>query len=134
MTVPNNSIANMRCEACRVAAPQVTEAEMARLLLQVPQWEILEQDGSKRLRRRFHFDSFSRALAFTNEVGAIAEEQGHHPTLLTEYGSVTVTWWSHKIGGLHVNDFIMAGKTDRLFFQHGASGDGLPDPGGAGAL
>ncbi|MGH8658051.1 MAG: 4a-hydroxytetrahydrobiopterin dehydratase [Gammaproteobacteria bacterium] len=133
MTVPI-SIANMRCDACRADAPQVTEAEMARLLVHVPQWEILEQDGSKRLRRRFRLDSFAQALAFTNEVGIIAEEQGHHPSLLTEYGGVTVTWWSRKIGGLHVNDFIMASKTDRLFSQRGASGDGLPDPGGARAL
>jgi len=134
MTVPNNSIVNMRCEACRADAPHVTEAEMARLLLQVPQWEILEQDGSKRLRRRFRFDSFAQALTFTNDVGVIAEEEGHHPSLLTEYGRVTVTWWSRKIRGLHINDFIMAGKTDRLFSQHGASGDSLPDPGGVGAL
>lgn len=82
----------------------------------------------------FRFDSFAQALAFTNEVGIIAEEQGHHPSLLTEYGSVTVTWWSHKIGGLHVNDFIMAGKTDRLFSQHGASGDSRADPSGVGAF
>ncbi|MGH8594736.1 MAG: 4a-hydroxytetrahydrobiopterin dehydratase [Gammaproteobacteria bacterium] len=134
MSDPNSDIANMRCEACRADAPKVAEPEMARLRLQVPQWEILEQDGIKRLCRRFRFDSFAQALAFTNEVGTIAEEQGHHPSLLTEYGRVTVAWWSNKIGGLHVNDFIMAGKTDRLFSQHRASGDGLPDPGGAGAF
>jgi 4a-hydroxytetrahydrobiopterin dehydratase len=64
------------------------------------------------LERLFHFPSFADALAFTNWVGAIAEDEGHHPALLTEWGQVTVTWWTHKIRGLHRNDFIMAAKTE----------------------
>ena len=64
------------------------------------------------LERLFHFPSFADALAFTNRVGAIAEDEGHHPALLTEWGQVTVTWWTHKIRGLHRNDFIMAAKTE----------------------
>jgi 4a-hydroxytetrahydrobiopterin dehydratase len=66
------------------------------------------------LEKRFEFPDFAGALAFTNKVGEIAEEEGHHPKLTTEWGSVVVTWWSHKIGGLHRNDFIMAAKTDKL--------------------
>lgn len=111
---PMRDLASMRCEACRADAPKVTEAETAKLLLQVPQWEVLEEEGARRLRRRFRFDNFAQALAFTNAVASVAEEHGHHPSLLTEYGSVTVTWWSRKINGLHVNDFIMAAKTDGL--------------------
>ena len=80
----------------------------------IPEWNLIEVDGIKRLTRTFRFNDFREALAFTNEVGAIAEEEGHHPALLTEWGSVTVTWWTHKIRGLHVNDFIMAAKTDAL--------------------
>ena len=60
------------------------------------------------------FKNFRHALAFTNAVGAIAEEVGHHPALLTEWGKVTVTWWSHEMRGLHRNDFIMAARTDVL--------------------
>ncbi len=67
------------------------------------------------LERTFRFRDFAGALAFTARVGAEAEAQGHHPFLLTEWGRVTVTWWTHKIKGLHRNDFIMAARTDRLY-------------------
>lgn len=103
------------CVACRKDAPTVTEEERVLLKPQVPDWETLVVDGEERLRRAFAFDDFADALAFTNRVGAIAEEEGHHPALLTEWGRVTVSWWTHKIGGLHVNDFIMAAKTDDLY-------------------
>ena len=81
---------------------------------QIPDWQIVERDGIRRLERVFRLKDFAQALAFTNKVGAIAEAEGHHPALLTQWGSVTVTWWTHKIRGLHRNDFIMAAKTDRL--------------------
>ena len=81
----------------------------------MPEWQIVEQDGVKRLKRVFKFDDFAKALAFTNRVGEIAEEEDHHPVLVTEWGRVTVTWWTHKIGGLHRNDFVMAAKTDRQY-------------------
>jgi 4a-hydroxytetrahydrobiopterin dehydratase len=77
----------------------------------------VEKDGIKRLERSFLFDDFAQALAFTNKVGQIAEEEGHHPDILTEWGRVTVSWWTHKIGGLHKNDFIMAAKTDNLVLE-----------------
>ena len=104
-----------KCVACRRDAPTVTDAEIAELHPQVPDWELVELDGIKRLRRVFPFDDFAQALAFTDAVGAVAEEQGHHPALLTEWGRVTVSWWTHKIKGLHRNDFIMAAKTDELY-------------------
>ncbi len=106
---------NEKCEACREGAPTVTEEEKALLKPEVPEWDIIEEDGIERLRRTFEFDDFQSALDFTNEVGAAAEEEGHHPAILTEWGSVTVTWWTHKIGGLHRNDFVMAAKTDELY-------------------
>lgn len=102
------------CEVCRVGAPQVTEEEIVRLKTQVPDWEIVENGGIKKLTRTYMFANFNEAINFTQKVGALAEEQGHHPALLTEWGKVTVTWWTHKIGGLHRNDFIMAAKTDLL--------------------
>jgi len=105
----------MRCAACRRDAPPVTAEEIARLQPQIPDWRLLERDGIPRLERVFVFDNFAAALAFTNQVGALAEAEGHHPALLTEWGRVTVTWWTHKIRGLHRNDFIMAAKTDALF-------------------
>ena len=102
------------CTACRADAPRVTEEEIAELRPQIPDWQIVERDGIPRLERAFRLKNFAQALDFTNKVGALAEGEGHHPALLTQWGSVTVTWWTHKIRGLHRNDFIMAAKTDRL--------------------
>jgi 4a-hydroxytetrahydrobiopterin dehydratase len=108
------TLAGMKCEACRAGAPTVTEEEMAALRPQVPEWRVETRDGEARLERVFPFPDFAEALAFTNRVGALAEEEGHHPALLTEWGRVTVGWWTHKIRGLHRNDFVMAAKTDAL--------------------
>jgi 4a-hydroxytetrahydrobiopterin dehydratase len=108
-------LTQMKCVACRRDAPTVTDAENNEFHPQVSDWDIVEVDGIKRLRRVFSFDDFSQALDFTEKVGALAEEEGHHPALLTEWGRTTVTWWTHKIMGLHRNDFIMAAKTDELY-------------------
>lgn len=103
-----------KCEACRAGAPRVTPEEAADLRRQVPEWELAEIDGIPRLERTYRFSNFVEALAFTNRVGELAEEEGHHPAILTEWGRVKVSWWTHKIRGLHRNDFIMAAKTDGL--------------------
>jgi len=108
-------LVQMKCVACRKDAPQVTKEEIAEFIPQVPEWKIVERDHIKRLERAYKFKDFSQALNFTNQVGAHAEEEGHHPALLTEWGQVTVTWWTHKIKGLHSNDFIMAAKTDKSY-------------------
>jgi 4a-hydroxytetrahydrobiopterin dehydratase len=108
-------LSDEECVACRSDAPTVTDDELAELRPRVPDWELLELDGVPRLRRTFGFDDFGHALEFTNRVGAIAEAEGHHPALLTEWGRVTVSWWTHKIRGLHRNDFVMAAKTDELY-------------------
>ena len=109
-----SELSEMKCTACRGDEPTLTEAEISGLRPRVPDWQLVERDGIKRLERVFGFRNFAEALAFTNRVGEQAEEEGHHPALLTEWGRVTVTWWTHKIGGLHRNDFIMAAKTDEL--------------------
>lgn len=103
-----------RCVACRRDSPRVTDTEIAELKPEIPSWELVERDAIRRLERVFPFSDFAGALAFTNRVGALAQEEGHHPSLLTEWGRVTVTWWTHKIHGLHRNDFVMAAKTDSL--------------------
>ena len=109
------ALKEMRCVACRSDAPTVTEAEIAELHPQISEWEIVEQDGVKKLTRVFRLDDFAQALAFTNALGQLAEEEDHHPALLTEWGQATVTWWTHKIKGLHRNDFVMAAKADDLY-------------------
>ena len=109
-----SELAGMKCTACRGGEPTLTNAEIAGLQPQVPEWQVVEREGIKQLERTFEFENFAQALAFTNQVGEQAEQEGHHPALLTEWGSVTVTWWTHKIGGLHQNDFIMAARTEEL--------------------
>jgi 4a-hydroxytetrahydrobiopterin dehydratase len=108
------NLAAGKCIACRAGEPTLTEGEIYMLQPQVPEWQVKEVDGMKRLEKIFKFKNFAQALEFTNKIGAIAEEEDHHPLIVTEYGRVTVNWWTHKIGGLHKNDFIMAAKTDEL--------------------
>jgi 4a-hydroxytetrahydrobiopterin dehydratase len=109
-----NQLTTERCTACRKDSPRVTDAEIAELKPQIPDWQLIERDGIPRLEKVFRFANFRDALAFVNRVGGLAENEGHHPALLAEWGRVTVTWWTHKIRGLHRNDFIMAAKTDAL--------------------
>jgi 4a-hydroxytetrahydrobiopterin dehydratase len=104
----------MKCVACRAGEPAVTDQEMNMLLPQIPDWQVKEVEGVKRLERVFKFKNFTQALEFTNRVGAIAEAEDHHPRIVTEWGKVTIQWWTHVVGGLHRNDFIMAAKTDEL--------------------
>lgn len=113
-------LAQQKCVACRKDSPRVTEAEIAELSPQIPAWSLIEREGIPRLERVYKFADFAAAVAFTNRVAAIAEEAGHHPAILTEWGRVTVQWWTHKIKGLHRNDFIMAARTDGLYPPAGA--------------
>jgi len=105
----------MKCVACRGGEPKLTESEILELQPQVAEWQVKEVNGMKRLERVFKFKNFAQALEFTNKIGAIAEQEDHHPLIITEYGRVTVDWWTHAIGGLHKNDFIMAAKSDYLY-------------------
>jgi len=108
-------LAGERCTPCRGGEPTLDENEIDALLPEVSGWRVAERDGVKRLEREFRFADFALALDFTVSVGERAEEAGHHPALLTEWGRVTVSWWTHAIGGLHRNDFVMAARTDRVY-------------------
>jgi 4a-hydroxytetrahydrobiopterin dehydratase len=110
-----SDLTQFKCVACRGGEPTVTQAEIAEFAPQVPDWQIVERESIQRLERVFKFKNFVQALAFTHRVGELAESEGHHPAILTEWGKVTVTWWTHKIRGLHRNDFIMAARTDQLY-------------------
>lgn len=111
----SEDLTQIHCEACRIDAPKVTPQQISLLKPQIPEWDMVTIDGIDQLQRTYKFSDFAKALEFTNAVGALAESEGHHPALLTEWGSVKVFWWSHKIRGLHRNDFIMAAKTDQLY-------------------
>lgn len=100
------------CTACRGGVPPLTGDEAASLGVNVPEWELRE--GATRLVRRFSFSNFADALAFVDAIGAVAEAEGHHPDVCFGWGYATVTLWTHKIHGLHDNDFIVAAKIDRV--------------------
>lgn len=110
-----DSLVNMSCEAVRRGDEPLSDSGVAELQPQVAGWDIIEVEGIQRLQRVFEFKDFQQALTFTNQVGEIAEAEDHHPALLTEWGKVTVTWWTHVVRGLHKNDFIMAAKTDAIY-------------------
>lgn len=108
-------LASEFCEACKPGAPTITDDEIKELKPQIPDWEMTEVKGIPRLKRTFTFPDFKSALAFTNKVGDIAEDVGHHPLITLEWGKVTVSWWSHKIKGLHRTDFVLAARTDKAY-------------------
>ncbi len=110
-----SDLCNLKCEACREGAPTVTAEEIIELKQKTPKWDIISVDGIDQLQRLFKFKNFAQAIEFTDKVGELAEGNGHHPAILTEWGRVTVTYWTHKIKGLHKSDFIMAAKTDKLY-------------------
>lgn len=108
-------LSQSKCVACRGGEPPLTELEISQLKPEIPEWTVIEREGVKRLERVFKLRNFAEALELTNQIGEIAEAQDHHPLIVTEWGRVTVQWWTHKIKGLHRNDFIMAAKTDEIY-------------------
>ena len=108
-------LSEQSCEACRADAALISDAELLQLMPAIPDWQVVIVDGVMQLTREFAFRNFAQAMAFANRVGDISEAEDHHPAILTEWGKVTVTWWSHKIRGLHKNDLIMAARTDQAY-------------------
>ena len=120
----NDKISNMdnlnkrHCEACRVGSLPVTDSELKIFSENFKEWELLNENGIRKIKKQFKFPNFQEALSFTIKMGKLSEEQGHHPLLTLEWGKVSVIWWTHKIKDLHMNDFIMASKTDELFMKY----------------
>jgi 4a-hydroxytetrahydrobiopterin dehydratase len=110
-----SELSSMRCEACRPDSPAATEEERKWFLAHLPDWQIEEREGVQRLERVFRFSDYPAAVEFTRRVAEHAEKAGHHPAILLEWGRVTVGWWTHAIGGLHRNDFILAARTDEAY-------------------
>lgn len=110
-----SDLAKQEFEACRPDAPKATAEEIQLLGADIPDWEIVEVDAEKQLKRVFKLKNFVQAQALTNKVGDLAEEVNHHPVIILEYGKVTVHWWSHEIHGLHKNDFVVAARTDQAY-------------------
>ena len=109
-----SELKHQECEACQADAPKVSDSELRELMKEIPDWVPESRNGVLQLERVYKFKNFKQAWAFSNKVAQLAEDEFHHPSLLLEWGKLTVTWWTHAIGGLHRNDFIMAAKTDGL--------------------
>lgn len=108
-TLPHESL-----NTSDAGATAMDEDAIEELLEELQEWTLKHVDGVARVEKHYDFSNFAQALAFTNKVGELAEKAGHHPALLTEWGKVTVSWWSHSLGGVHRNDLIMAARTDQL--------------------
>lgn len=115
------NLTEMECVACRPDAPPATAEEIDDWMSEVPDWDLVKVRDIPRLRRAFRFSNFKQALDFTNLVGGLAEKEGHHPRITTEWGKVTVTIWTHAIKNLHRNDFILAAKIDKALQQQQAN-------------
>ena len=115
----SGDLASRSCVPCRGGISPLTREQAEELLARAPAWS-LEENGT-RLRRRFEFEDFKKAIAFVNRVADIAEEQGHHPDIAIHWNKVDLVLWTHKIGGLHENDFILAAKVNRLLEESSRS-------------
>ncbi|MEE4377814.1 MAG: 4a-hydroxytetrahydrobiopterin dehydratase [Candidatus Competibacteraceae bacterium] len=107
------NLSEKSCVPCQGGVPPLAQETAESLLAQTPGWS-LTQEGT-RLERRFVFNSFAAALAFVNRVGEIAEQEDHHPDISFGWGYATVVYYTHKIGGLHENDFVMAAKLNTAY-------------------
>lgn len=104
-------LADKQCIPCKGGTPPLKGKQLEAIHRSVPQWTVTNEHH---IHRAFKFPDFVQALAFVNKVGALAEEQGHHPDILLTWGKAEITLWTHSINGLSEGDFIMAAKIDRL--------------------
>ena len=104
----NNNLSEQKCQVCEVGAPPMTQASIDEHLAQVPAWTQIEN----KIERVFTFADFKEAMVFVNNVAELSEAEGHHPDIHISYSKVTITLWTHAVGGLSLNDFILAAKID----------------------
>ena len=106
-----SELARKTCEPCRGGTPALRGNELAALRTQIPHWQVVNEHH---LTRQFSFPDFRQGLDFVNQVGEIAEQQGHHPDIFLAWGKVEIALWTHKVNGLTESDFIIAAKIDEL--------------------
>ncbi|MCL4561336.1 MAG: 4a-hydroxytetrahydrobiopterin dehydratase [Chloroflexi bacterium] len=110
-----SQLVEMKCTPVSKSDSPLDDAQINRYQAEVPAWNLIQVEGEQRLQRQYQFKNFAEALSYANLVGRLAEAENHHPALLVEWGKVTVTWWTHAIHGLHLNDFIMAARSDQAY-------------------
>jgi len=109
----SNDLARKRCTPCSGGVPPLSGPALTHFVERLPFWKVIEET---RLSKSFLFDDFRTALDFVNQIGSIAEQEGHHPDLCLSWGKVDIVLYTHKVGGLTENDFILAAKIDEQFF------------------
>lgn len=105
---------DMRCEPCSGNASLATSDEITQWSAETPDWQIIERDGVAQLYRCIKTANFVESIDLAQRIAQIAEASNHHPQLTVNWGSLEIYWWTHKLRGLHRNDFIMAAMTDEL--------------------
>ena len=110
-------LANQKCVACDRGAPKADDGLIHQFSQTSDEWDLVKEDDIPKLMRIYKFNNFKSALEFSNLIGDMAEEEGHHPLIITEWGKVTIKWWTHKIKNLHLNDLIAAAKTENLYIN-----------------
>ena len=106
------SLDKQKCVACEVGGVPLNKDEVAHYSKDVPLWKVL--DDLKKITREFKFKDFKESMAFVNKVAELAESEGHHPDIFVSYNKVTLELTTHAVGGMSVNDFIVAAKIDKL--------------------
>ena len=106
-----NDLLSKKCEACEGGVAALNPSQISELLNQIDSWSVID---NHHLSKEFEFPNFVLALAFVNDVGTVAEEEGHHPNIFLTWGKVGIEIWTHSINGLTENDFILAAKVDEL--------------------
>jgi len=105
-----------KCVPCGGGIPPLDNKSIAELIVNIPSWDVRHEQNTY-LTKKFKTENFKQSMNFANLIFEISEEEVHHPKIIVEFGNIEVFWWTHKINGLHKNDFIMAAKTDDLFNQ-----------------
>ena len=110
------ALASQKCVPCEGGTPPLETAKVQELLKEVAGWDLIPatEKDAMRIRRKFAFKNFVEAMKFANAVGDLAESEGHHPVMKISYGKVKVELWTHAVGGLSENDFIMAAKINDI--------------------
>ncbi len=102
-------------QACDGTCKALPEDSINRLLQELPEWQLITEESINKISRSYHFSDFCSALSFCNRIAALAEEANHHPRLCLEWGKLHACWWTHSVKGLHINDFIMAARSDDAY-------------------
>ncbi len=114
-----SSLSEQTLQACTSSSSPLSPSEIEALLVSVKDWKLRTVEGTAQIFRHFGFKDFQSALDFANEIGSLAESANHHPSITVEWGAVEISWWTHSIAGLFINDFIMAARCDETYSKAG---------------